>query len=84
MAEHNVTTAEGLKSFNAEGYKYDAAKSTETLFVYNRPKPAAGTNAAAAAAGKRRVEEARRTASKRKAGDDLEEGRARSKRVKRS
>ena len=39
IMQNRVDRAEGLKDFNANGYKFDPARSTDDLLVYARPQP---------------------------------------------
>ncbi len=39
IMENRVDRADGLKDFNAEGYKFDAAASSEDQLVFTRPQP---------------------------------------------
>lgn len=39
IMENRVDRADGLKDFNAEGYKFDAAASSEDELVFTRPQP---------------------------------------------
>lgn len=42
VVDNEITDPEGLKKFNGGGYKFNAADSTETKWVFKRPKPPAG------------------------------------------
>jgi len=39
IMEHRIDRAEGLKDFNAEGYKFDAKASTASELVFSRKQP---------------------------------------------
>ncbi|MEP4051388.1 MAG: peroxide stress protein YaaA [Litorimonas sp.] len=39
IIQNRVDKAEGLKDFNAGGYKFDPARSTDDVLVYARPQP---------------------------------------------
>ncbi|MEP3654560.1 MAG: peroxide stress protein YaaA [Litorimonas sp.] len=39
IIQNRVDRAEGLKDFNAGGYKFDPARSTDDVLVYARPQP---------------------------------------------
>ena len=39
IMQNRVDKAEGLKDFNLDGYKFDAAASSETELVFTRPQP---------------------------------------------
>jgi len=40
IIENQLTDPQDLKSFNAGGYRFDAARSTDTEWLFTRPKPA--------------------------------------------
>lgn len=39
IVQNRVDRAEGLKDFDANGYKYDAKQSSEDILVFERPQP---------------------------------------------
>jgi len=39
ILQNRVDRAEGLKDFNANGYKFDPERSTDVVFVFARPQP---------------------------------------------
>ena len=39
IMQNRVDRAEGLKDFNAGGYKFDPTRSTDELLVFARPQP---------------------------------------------
>ena len=40
IVQNRVDRADGLKDFNLDGYKFDAAQSSESELVFSRPQPA--------------------------------------------
>ena len=40
IMENRIDQAEGLKDFDADGYRLDASASTEEELVFSRPQPA--------------------------------------------
>jgi cytoplasmic iron level regulating protein YaaA (DUF328/UPF0246 family) len=54
--DHRIDRAEGLKAFDAEGYRFQPRQSDGTDWVFSRPQPppVAETRAAAAAAARLR------------------------------
>jgi cytoplasmic iron level regulating protein YaaA (DUF328/UPF0246 family) len=49
LAEHNISTIEGIKEFAEEGYSYDESRSNDSTLVFNRKKQAAKRKAVASA-----------------------------------
>lgn len=84
MARHcaliNLQTPEQLKAFNLEGYTFQPAESTPTLYVFDRPKP---PPAAASKANSKKKEPAKPNPAKKTAARAGRKAVARSTQAKR-
>lgn len=53
ILENKVTTIDGLKQFNEEGYAFSSQQSTDDLLVFGRKKPAPKGRSSSSAAAKK-------------------------------